>query len=84
MARALPIPFYEVVESSGPDHAPVFHIAVRVEGLAPGIGVGPSKRLAEQEAARLVLGREVHGLHPSGTATMETSADVDEGHASDA
>ena len=82
MARALPIPFYEVVERSGPDHAPVFRIAVRVEGLEAGIGVGPSKRLAEQEAARLVLEREIHGSDRP--ATMETSADVDQGHASDA
>ncbi|MCJ2033767.1 ribonuclease III [Methylobacterium sp. J-068] len=84
MARALPIPLYEVVERSGPDHAPVFRIAARVEGLEAGIGTGPSKRLAEQEAARLVLDREVHGLDTSRTRTMETSADVDEGHAPDA
>ena len=80
MARALPIPVYDVVERSGPDHAPVFRIAVRVEGLDPGVGVGPSKRLAEQEAARLVLEREITG--PS--RTQETSADVDEGHAPNA
>ena len=82
MARALPIPVYDVVERSGPDHAPVFHIAVRVEGLEVGIGVGPSKRLAEQEAARLVLEREITGPDPA--RSKETSADVDEGHAPNA
>ena len=58
MARSLAIPVYEVVERSGPDHAPVFRIAVRVEGIEPGYGEGASKRVAEQEAARAVLARE--------------------------
>ncbi|GEP04679.1 ribonuclease III [Methylobacterium oxalidis] len=58
MGRGLPIPVYEVVERSGPDHAPRFRIAVRVEGVEPGYGEGTSKRLAEQEAARSVLARE--------------------------
>jgi hypothetical protein len=55
MARSLAIPVYEVVERSGPDHAPVFRIAARVEGIEPGYGEGASKRVAEQEAARLTL-----------------------------
>ncbi len=58
MGRGLPIPVYEVVERSGPDHAPHFRIAARVEGIEPGLGEGSSKRLAEQEAARIVLARE--------------------------
>lgn len=58
MGRGLPVPVYAVVERSGPDHAPVFRIAAQVEGLDPGEGVGSSKRLAEQEAARAVLERE--------------------------
>lgn len=86
MGRGLPIPVYEVVERSGPDHAPVFRIAARVEGFAPGFGTGPSKRLAEQEAARLVLERDVLGQSPHQPPhlTMETSADVREGNSSDA
>ncbi|GJD88303.1 MULTISPECIES: ribonuclease III [Methylobacterium] len=58
MARSLPLPTYAVVERSGPDHAPRYHIAVQVEGLEPGIGLGPSKRVAEQEAARALMERE--------------------------
>ncbi|GJE54434.1 MULTISPECIES: ribonuclease III [Methylobacterium] len=58
MARALPIPVYEVVERSGPDHAPIFVIAARVSGVEQGLGRGGSKRLAEQEAAQAVLDRE--------------------------
>ena len=68
MGRGLAIPVYEVVERSGPDHAPHFRIAARVAGLEAGIGEGPSKRLAEQDAARAVLGREgiVEGGGPGG------------------
>lgn len=66
MARGLPIPVYEVVERSGPDHAPVFRIAVRVEGVEAGHGTGSSKRLAEQAAAASVLARD--GIHAEGTA----------------
>ncbi|MBY0296714.1 MAG: ribonuclease III [Methylobacterium sp.] len=54
----LPTPTYAVVERAGPDHAPIFHIEARVSGVAPGLGIGGSKRLAEQEAARLILVRE--------------------------
>jgi ribonuclease III len=54
----LPTPTYAVVERAGPDHAPIFRIEARVTGVAPGLGVGGSKRLAEQEAARLLLVRE--------------------------
>ncbi|ACL62100.1 ribonuclease III [Methylobacterium nodulans] len=54
----LPTPTYAVVERAGPDHAPIFRIEARVLGVAPGVGVGGSKRLAEQEAARLLLMRE--------------------------
>lgn len=64
MARSLSIPVYEVVERSGPDHAPVFTIAARVDGLEPGLGTGSSKRQAEQDAARALLERE--GIGPEG------------------
>ena len=69
MARALAIPVYQVVERSGPDHAPVFKIAVRIEGIAPGEGEGSSKRLAEQAAARHVLARE--GIDTAGGAASD-------------
>jgi ribonuclease III len=57
-AKGLPNPSYEVVASSGPDHAPLFRIAAVVDGFAPGEGEGPSKRLAEQAAAECFLVRE--------------------------
>ncbi len=56
--RGLPAPRYSVVEQIGPDHAPQFRIVVAVEGLESGLGIGQSKRIAEQDAARHVLLRE--------------------------
>lgn len=56
--RGLPTPCYDVVEQSGPDHKPRFHIAARVPPLDEEVGQGSSKRAAEQEAARRLLVRE--------------------------
>jgi len=69
MARSLSLPAYAVLDRSGPDHAPCYRIAVEVEGLEPGIGIGPSKRVAEQEAARALMAREgiAEGADPDGT-----------------
>ena len=83
MARALAIPLYEVAERSGPDHAPRFRIAVRVDGIEPGYGDGPSKRLAEQEAARSVLEREGIAAGES-TPSAEAPNETNEGRSPDA
>jgi ribonuclease III len=56
--RGLPTPVYDVVERSGPDHAPNFRIVARVGTLESGLGEGPSKRAAEQNAALNLLRRE--------------------------
>jgi ribonuclease-3 len=53
-----PSPVYAVVEQSGPDHAPKFRIAVRVKDKQDAYGLGASKRVAEQAAARSLLLRE--------------------------
>lgn len=53
--RATPV--YEVRDESGPDHARVFRIAVRVGKDAWGEGTGSSKQEAEQAAARAALAR---------------------------
>ncbi len=51
----LGLPEYAVVRTSGPSHAPIFHISATVDGVTPQIAEGTSKRRAEQAAARMVL-----------------------------
>lgn len=53
--RGKPLPVYELIERSGPAHEPVFVVAVRVEGMEPVVGSGPSKRVAEKKAANALL-----------------------------
>lgn len=43
---------YQVVDTSGPDHAREFKVEVKIEGDSMGIGVGTSKKRAEQNAAK--------------------------------
>ncbi len=54
-ARGLSLPTYRVVEREGPDHAPVFTVAVEVSGKPSAVATGASKRVAEQAAARMLL-----------------------------
>lgn len=44
-------PEYRVVEAAGPDHDKVFRVEVAVAGEVLGMGVGPSRRVAETAAA---------------------------------
>lgn len=55
-ARGLPLPRYEVVQTTGKQHAQQFQVSCQVEGLAsPLLAWGGSRRIAEQGAALLVL-----------------------------
>ncbi len=56
-ARELPLPDYSVASESGPDHRKVFNVEVRVQGEVFGVARGPSKKAAEQEAARRAMER---------------------------
>lgn len=58
-ARGKALPRYETVSRRGPDHDPVFEVRVVVEGLAPVVGSGSSKRIAAKEAAALMLQQAV-------------------------
>ena len=53
--RGLPLPRYNMVDRSGPDHAPVFTISVMVDGLDEVRAEGTSRRAAEKLAASLLL-----------------------------
>ena len=54
-SQDLPLPEYRLAGSVGPDHDKVFQVEVVVNGRAIASATGPSKKDAEQEAARLAL-----------------------------
>ena len=56
-ARGLALPSYELVATSGPDHAPLFTVAARVAGGEHATATGSSKRIAEARAAAMLLDR---------------------------
>ena len=56
-ASGLPLPEYRVSGAEGPDHRKTFTIEVVVNGAVLGAATGRAKKEAEQEAARLALGR---------------------------
>jgi len=54
-AENLPTPVYKVIKAEGPDHNKIFTINVLVAGKITGTGIGKSKQLAQQAAARQAL-----------------------------
>jgi ribonuclease-3 len=56
-ARGLALPAYELVATSGPDHAPLFTVAANVAGGDPATATASSKRSAEAKAAAILLDR---------------------------
>ncbi len=54
---------YSVLDVQGPPHDRRFTCAAMVDGDEAGVGTGPSKKAAEQEAARLALER--FGVEPA-------------------
>ncbi len=56
-ARGLAPPTYDELARSGPDHAPEFTIAARLGDGTEACGRAPSKRAAQQEAAKALLAR---------------------------
>jgi ribonuclease-3 len=55
--RGDPPPVYAELGRQGPDHAPRFTVEVRLSDGARAVATAPSKRAAEQAAARDLLGR---------------------------
>ena len=49
------LPEYNVISTSGPPHAPIFEVEVRVVGFESARGIGSSKQNAEQTAALNML-----------------------------
>jgi ribonuclease-3 len=56
-ARGLALPVYQLVATSGPDHALLFTIAASVTGHDPATATASSKRIAEARAAAVLLDR---------------------------
>jgi ribonuclease III len=54
-SREHPLPEYRLAGTLGPDHRKLFQVEVVVSGEALASGSGPSKKEAEQEAARAAL-----------------------------
>lgn len=50
-------PRYEEVQRDGPDHASTFTMMVKILKVPTGVGRGPSKRIAAQNAAAMTLHR---------------------------
>lgn len=53
--KSWPLPKYNIVGQTGPDHAPEFTVEVRIEKHAPAKGTGRSKREAEIAAATSLI-----------------------------
>jgi len=60
-AKGQPPPTYTEVARRGPDHAPVFTVEVRLETGQTVLAEAPSKRRAEQAAAKALLDRLENG-----------------------
>ncbi len=55
-SKALALPTYELISSSGEDHAKIFEVACAIEPLGlRAVGSGGSRRTAEQAAAEAIL-----------------------------
>ncbi len=52
---ALPLPEYTIVGQSGPDHAPLFDVELKVKGHPDIVAQGRTRQEAEKEAARTFL-----------------------------
>jgi ribonuclease III len=58
LARGLGIPAYQEVSRTGPDHRPLFTIALDLPGFENAVGEGASKQEAERAAAQAFLARQ--------------------------
>ena len=54
-SRDRPLPEYRIAGEAGPDHRKEFHVSLVVGGQPLADASGPSKKEAEQEAARQAL-----------------------------
>jgi len=79
-ARKLPVPRYQIVHESGPEHAKLFTVEARVGKKFAARAEGASKKTAGQRAAALLLARlrslpEVEALSLAGGVHATLPAD---------
>ena len=61
LKRYKKLPFYRLINSSGPRHSPTYKISVSIVGTKQFIGTGGSKQQAEQDAAaKLLEGKNIN------------------------
>jgi ribonuclease III len=65
------IPRYEVVRKEGPDHDQTFTVEVKIDYVPYGIGVGKSKKEAEQQAASTAYTKMIQSKNTKGKITNE-------------
>lgn len=53
--QGLPLPIYDIIGQSGPDHAPIFNIRLTVQGYEPISGEGKSRAEAEKNVAKAFM-----------------------------
>ncbi len=56
-ANNLGLPVYKLIEKTGPDHSPYFHIKVKVKSFDSIIGKGKNLQEAQKSAAQLFLNK---------------------------
>ena len=71
------IPEYPTLSESGPDHAKHFEVAIEVAGIRLGEGAGPSKKLAQQDAAARAVSVYSKELIESRTAAPPPNPESD-------
>ena len=54
-AKGKPLPVYHNLGHKGPDHMPTFSVKLEISGERIVFGKGETKRIAEQEAAKIIL-----------------------------
>jgi ribonuclease-3 len=75
-ALGLPVPHYSIVGSSGPEHAKIFTMEVRVGDKLVSRASGPSKKVASQRAAERLI-EELDAAQISGTSLTKNIADTE-------
>ena len=78
-ARFESTPVYNLVDHSGPGHAPVFVVEVRAGPEINARGSGHSKRAAQQAAAHAALQQlDIHEIYETPEDTFQSDDDLDD------